>query len=48
MNYTDHPNYKRLPECVKQSISSKEYSWLTDKQREELIEKECLPEEVEE
>ena len=42
--YDLHPEYEKLPECIKCGVSAKEYSWLTDSQRNRLIEQECYPE----
>lgn len=43
MNFTPHPDYDNLPDAVKQGITAQEYAWMNDKQRETLIERECLP-----
>jgi len=43
-NFTDHPDYKDLPQPIKSIYSPKEYAWLGDKQREKIIENECYPE----
>ena len=36
--------YERLPEPIKMIVSRKEYLWLTDEQRANLIQEECDPE----
>ena len=43
MNVEEHPDWKSLPECIKTGITPKQYSWLLDSQRENFVEKECLP-----
>lgn len=41
--YTPHPDYNKLPTPIKMNISEKEYAWLTDEQRENLLEDLCNP-----
>ena len=36
--------YERLPEPIKMIVSRKEYLWLTDERRANLIQEECDPE----
>jgi len=43
-NYTNHPDYKFLPEPLKAKYSPKEYAWLPDSVRARLLEIECYPE----
>jgi len=43
-NYTDHPDYERLPEAIKAYISPKEYAWMSDEERRNLQEDMTMPE----
>ena len=35
-NYTPHPDYDALPEAIKATFTEKEYSWLSDEERNNL------------
>ena len=39
--------YQRLPECIRQYYTEREYNWLSDAQKARLIESELEPEYVE-
>ena len=41
---TRHPEYDKLPECIKHTLTEKEFAWLDDAQRARLIESETMPE----
>ena len=43
-NFTEHPDYQSLPEPVKVMYSQKEYAWLDDESRNNLIQEMTLPE----
>jgi hypothetical protein len=36
-NYTPHPDYQNLPEGIKADLSEKDYAWLDDESRRNLI-----------
>jgi hypothetical protein len=42
--FTMHPAYDFLPGCVKHFVSAEQYAWMTEAQRNNLIETECYPE----
>jgi len=42
--YDFHPDYEKLPEVLRHAYSAEEYAWLSDDQRNYLIESECYPE----
>jgi len=42
--FTHHPEYDALPASIKLIYSAEEYAWLTDEQREGLMERETCPE----
>ena len=42
--FTQHPEYDALPESIKDIYSPEEYAWLSDEQRENLMELETCPE----
>jgi len=42
--YTVHPDYDGLPDPIKSVYSPEEYAWLTDEQRENVIDDEVYPE----
>lgn len=41
---TGHPEYGKLPECIKHALTEKEYAWMDDAMRARLIETETTPE----
>ena len=41
--HAEHPEYQKLPEVVKHTLSEKQYSWMDDTRRENLIDSYCLP-----
>jgi len=43
MAYHHHPDYDSLPEAIKYVYTAKEYAWMGDEQRAELVENECMP-----
>ena len=43
-NFKPHPDYQKLPEAVKAVYTPKEYAWLDDESRRNLIEDMTLPE----
>lgn len=43
-NYSEHPDYQSLPESIKTMYTQKEYAWLDDESRENLIKDMTLPE----
>ena len=43
-NYEDHPDYQSLPESVKAVYTQKEYAWLDDESRNNLLRDMTLPE----
>ena len=42
-NFTMHPDYDDLPDAIKAAVSPKDFAWLTDSQRAELIIDFCTP-----
>ena len=42
-NYTPHPDYDELPDCIKYLYTEKEFAWLGDFGRSRLLETECCP-----
>lgn len=43
-NFKEHPDYQSLPESIKAMYTQKEYAWLDDESRENLIKDMTLPE----
>jgi hypothetical protein len=43
-NFTPHPDYWKLPECIRARYTEKEFAWLGDFERRRLMETECYPE----
>jgi len=43
-SYTSHPDYARLPKVLKASYTPKEYAWLGDEGRRNLLESATNPE----
>ena len=43
-NYTPHPDYDKLPECIRHTYTQKEFAWLGDDDRNRILETECYPE----
>jgi hypothetical protein len=41
-------DYERLPECIKHTISRKEWLWLSHEQKARLEQTECEPESFDE
>lgn len=39
-----HPDYDALPEPIKAQVSEKEYCWLSERQRIELVQEMTMPE----
>ena len=39
-----HPGYDDLPVPIKELYTAEEYTWLSNQDRESLIERECTPE----
>ena len=46
-NFKEHPDYQSLPESIKVMYSQKEYAWLDDESRINLIQDMTLPEATE-
>jgi len=44
MPFTPHPDYNVLPEPIKVLYTQEQYAWMSDEQRMNLVENECLPE----
>lgn len=44
INYESHPDYESLPEGIKANYTPKEYAWLDDESRNNLIQDITLPE----
>lgn len=45
MGYEDpSPEYERLPEAIKASFTFKEWSWLSRREKDELVMRETEPE----
>ena len=42
-NYTSHPDYDELPDCIKYLYTEKEFAWLGDFDRNRILELECCP-----
>ena len=42
-NFTPHPDYDDLPDAIKVAVSPKDFAWLTDSQRADLITDLCTP-----
>ena len=42
--FTVHPEYDSLPEVIKHTITAEQHAWMTEAQRNRLIEDECYPE----
>jgi len=42
-NYTVHPDYEGLPEVIRHKYTPKEHAWLTNQERDRLMERECYP-----
>jgi len=43
-DFTPHPDYERLPQCLKHVYGPREFAWMPNMARERLIESECYPE----
>lgn len=43
-NYSEHPDYQSLPEIIKIMYSQKEYAWLDDESRNNLLQDMTNPE----
>lgn len=43
-NFNEHPDYKSLPESIKAMYSPKEYAWLDDESRNNLLQDITTPE----
>ena len=43
-SYTDHPDYARLPKVLKAAYTPKEYAWMGDEGRANLLESATTPE----
>lgn len=43
VGFTPHPDYDSLPDAIKLSVTPKEFSWMTDQQRANLITECCDP-----
>lgn len=39
-----HPEYRELPAGIKTAVSEKEYSWMSEGQRQRLQDEFCMPE----
>lgn len=44
-NFTHHPDYDSLPDPIKAVITPKEYAWMSDQQRVDLLTDICEPDE---
>lgn len=42
--FSNHPDYEKLPKCIQCFMSAREFSNLTDRERENLYETLCYPE----
>ena len=38
-----HPDYDKLPECIKHTVTEREYAWMDESMRAKLIETETTP-----
>lgn len=43
-NFHHHPDYDKLPEAVKAYVTAKAYAWMTDPERQRLLDDMCYPE----
>lgn len=39
-----HPDYDKLPESIKKHVTPKEYAWLNESQKQDLVKEFCMPE----
>lgn len=44
-DYTNHPEYDKLPEVLQQYFTPKEFAWMTDQDRTRIVEDMCYPDE---
>ena len=42
--YTPHPDYESLPEAIRHDVTDEEFAWMTDEQRENVMDDFCCPE----
>jgi len=42
-----HPDYAKLPETIKQSVTEKEYCWLSDSEKQRMVDEFTMPEATE-
>ena len=42
-NFTHLPDYDRLPEAIKCTMTPKEFAWMSDSDRTRIIEDYCYP-----
>lgn len=42
-SFTQHPDYDDLPDVLKSALSPKEFAWLTDSQRADIVSDLCNP-----
>ncbi len=38
-----HPDYDKLPACIKHTVTEREYAWMDETMRAQLIETETTP-----
>jgi hypothetical protein len=44
-NFTHHPDYDGLPDAIKAIVTPKEYAWMSNQQRVDLLMDICEPDE---
>lgn len=42
--YQRHPDYDQLPESIKEIYSPEEHAWLSDEEKERILDTHCYPE----
>ena len=42
-DFTMHPDYEKLPACLKMVYGAREFAWLPNSARNTLLERECYP-----
>lgn len=43
-NYASHPDYEKLPQCIKILYTEKEYAWLPESEKQNIIQDNTMPE----
>ena len=44
-DFTDHPDYDKLPEVLQRLFTPEEFAWMTDQDRDRIVEDMCYPDE---